>query len=72
MAALLTLFGGLGALVALLVIVLLKRGGTRTENADGLLIEHEARHLAHHHRTSYNALAVHNSPPTMSDSQRRS
>ncbi|NBM17378.1 hypothetical protein [Streptomyces sp. GC420] len=34
---------GLWAVVGGLIVVLLRRGGTRTENADGLLIEREAR-----------------------------
>ncbi|MGP9022956.1 hypothetical protein ACT1U9_31700 [Streptomyces sp. BR1] len=61
-------FGLLLALVVFLSVVVVRRGRrSRTENADGLLIEQQRRIYAKSARTSFNSLAVHNSPPTMSD-----
>ncbi|MFF6788460.1 hypothetical protein ACFY9C_05225 [Streptomyces filamentosus] len=71
MSAILTLFGSLGGIGLLLVILLLRRSRSRTESADGLRIEHEARRQAQMDRISYNARAVHNSVPTASDSYRQ-
>ncbi|MFF6888427.1 hypothetical protein ACFY9F_35165 [Streptomyces sp. NPDC012421] len=68
MTALLILFGSLGGTALLLVIVLLRRSGSRTESVEGLRIEHEARRQAQIDRVSFNARAVHNSLPTVSDS----
>ncbi|MEU3607786.1 hypothetical protein AB0E83_20410 [Streptomyces sp. NPDC035033] len=65
------LFGVLGGAVALLVTVLLRRGGSRTEDAEGLRIEERARLQASQDRVSYNAFAVHNAPPNQSDAYRR-
>ncbi|MFB6830324.1 hypothetical protein [Streptomyces hydrogenans] len=64
-------FGVLGGLVVLLTVVLLRRGGSRTDNAEGLRIEEQARIQAAHDRVSYNARSVHNGPPNQSDSYQR-
>ncbi|MFF0223914.1 hypothetical protein [Streptomyces sp. NPDC004629] len=67
MTSVLVLFGVLGALVVLLVVVLLRRNSGRTETADGLLIEREARLQAEMDRVSFNARSVDNAAPTSSD-----
>ncbi|MFF2774716.1 hypothetical protein ACFVU3_07395 [Streptomyces sp. NPDC058052] len=69
--ALWVLFGGLGGLVAVLTVVLTRRGGSRTENAEGLRIEERARFQASQDRVSYNSWAVHNAPPNQSDAYQR-
>ncbi|MFH9955886.1 hypothetical protein ACH4OX_16935 [Streptomyces roseolus] len=71
MSAILILFSSLGGIGLLLVILVLRRSTSRTESADGLRIEHEARSQAQMDRVSYNARAVHNSMPTASDSYRQ-
>ncbi|MER7515457.1 hypothetical protein [Streptomyces sp. NPDC126499] len=71
MTAVLILFGSLGGIGLLLVILVLRRSSSRTESADGLRIEHEARRQAQLDRVSYNARAVHNSLPTAGDSYQR-
>ncbi|MEU9857625.1 hypothetical protein [Streptomyces sp. NPDC047974] len=65
------LFGVLGGLVALLTVVLVRRGGSRTDTAEGLLIEERARIQAAHDRVSYHSRSVHNAPPNQSDSHQR-
>ncbi|MFD3456131.1 hypothetical protein ACFWVC_28635 [Streptomyces sp. NPDC058691] len=45
-----------------LIVKLLRRGGRRTENTDGLLIEQTHREQAHNDRMTYNSAAVHNVP----------
>lgn len=70
MTAVLVLFGVLGALAALLIVTLLRRGSGRTETAEGLRIEQDRRLQAQSDRTSYNSFSAHNSVPTMTDSQR--
>ncbi|MFE5791868.1 hypothetical protein ACFQ8C_04735 [Streptomyces sp. NPDC056503] len=65
------LFGVLGSVVVLLIVVLLRRGRSGTENAEGLRIEEQARLQASQDRVSYNAFAVHNAPPNQSDAYRR-
>ncbi|MEU2549432.1 hypothetical protein ABZ618_29065 [Streptomyces roseolus] len=67
---LLLLFGVLGGAVALLTAVLLRRGRSGTETVEGLLIEREARRQAAVDRVSYHSFAVHNAPPTQTDSYR--
>ncbi|MFF9339909.1 hypothetical protein ACF1CG_09145 [Streptomyces sp. NPDC014773] len=64
-------FGVLGGLVVLLVGVLLRRGWSRTEHAEGLRIEERARVQAAQDRTSYNSWAVHNAPPNQTDAYQR-
>ncbi|MFI8511725.1 hypothetical protein ACIGHB_11425 [Streptomyces sp. NPDC085460] len=65
------LFGGLAGLIVLLTVVLTRRSGSRTENAEGLRIEERARIQAAQDRVSYNSWAVHNAPPTQSDAYQR-
>ncbi|SEB91698.1 hypothetical protein [Streptomyces sp. TLI_105] len=67
MAALLILFAVLGGVGALLTIVLLRRGGGRTDTVDGILQEQQALHQAKADRVSF-GLGAHNSLPTASDS----
>ncbi|MBD0742616.1 hypothetical protein BG418_14160 [Streptomyces sp. CBMA152] len=67
MVTMIVFFGLLLTLVVFLSVVVVRRGRSRTENADGLLIEQQRRIYAQTARTSFNSLAVHNSPPTMSD-----
>ncbi|MEU1302996.1 hypothetical protein [Streptomyces shenzhenensis] len=71
MTAVLVLFGVLGGAVVLLVVILMRRTSSRTETADGLLIEREARLQAQIDRVSFNARAVDNSLPTTSDAYHR-
>ncbi|MFE2557078.1 hypothetical protein ACFXGT_13820 [Streptomyces sp. NPDC059352] len=71
MVALLILFGVLGGVGALLTVTLMRRGGSRTDTAEGLLQEQEALRQAHHDRVSFGAAAVHNSVPTASDTYSR-
>ncbi|WP_405859753.1 hypothetical protein OG361_34145 [Streptomyces sp. NBC_00090] len=71
MVALLILFGVLGGVGALLTVTLMRRGGSRTETAEGLLQEREALSRARHDRVSFGAAAVHNSVPTASDTYSR-
>lgn len=59
------MFGLMVAIAVVLIVKLLRRSST--ENVDGLLIEQARRVQAYNDRVSYNANAVHNSPPTMSD-----
>ncbi|MFF8276086.1 hypothetical protein ACF05T_08245 [Streptomyces lateritius] len=71
MISVLVLLGLLTAAVVLLVVKLTRRGSGSTENADGLLIEQARRGQAGADRTSFSSLAMHNVPPTMSDSYHR-
>lgn len=64
------LFGLLGAAVLLLVLVLLRRRSSGTENADGLLVEQDRRIQAQQDRNSYSSVAVHNTAPTLRDQYR--
>ncbi|WP_438295380.1 hypothetical protein [Streptomyces sp. HUAS TT7] len=69
-----TLFIFLGLLAGaavLLVVTLLRRGNSRTEHAEGLLIEQQSRIQAHSDRASFGTFAAHNAPPTMTDHYRR-
>ncbi|MFE9404093.1 hypothetical protein ACFYNY_20290 [Streptomyces sp. NPDC006530] len=50
-----------------LTVTLLRRGSSRTQNADGLLIEQESRVRAHGDRVSFGTFAVRNAPPTVAD-----
>lgn len=61
MVAIAVLFGTLGLLVAVVLVVLLRRGGKVTENADGLALELERRNQARADRATYNSAAMHNS-----------
>ncbi|MFI6054906.1 hypothetical protein ACIBCO_33070 [Streptomyces violascens] len=54
----------------LLVVTLLRRGNSRTENVDGLLIEQRSRTQAHSDRVSFGTFSAHNAPPTMTDHYR--
>ncbi|KOU42970.1 hypothetical protein ADK54_19245 [Streptomyces sp. WM6378] len=63
--------GLLAGAAVLLVVTLLRRGNSRTENAEGLLIEQQSRIQAHSDRVSFGTFSVHNAPPTMTDQHRR-
>ncbi|MFE9659118.1 hypothetical protein [Streptomyces sp. NPDC005955] len=65
------LFGVLVAVVVWLVVVLLRRPSTSTENADGLLIEQRHRAQAHADRQTYHSNAVHGRPPSFRDDHHR-
>lgn len=54
-----------------LTATLLRRTNSRTQNADGLLIEQESRILARRDRVSFGTFAVRNAPPTVADHLRR-
>ncbi|WP_406064561.1 hypothetical protein OG462_36675 [Streptomyces sp. NBC_01077] len=72
MIAVMILFGILGGAGALMVVTLVRRGrGRRTDTVEGLLLEQEALRQARHDRVSYGAAAVHNSVPTASDTYSR-
>ncbi|KUL63875.1 MULTISPECIES: hypothetical protein [unclassified Streptomyces] len=71
MATILTVFGVLGAAALFLIVVLLRRGGSRTENADGLRIERRRREQASIDRATYHSSAVHKEPPTRRQRHRR-
>ncbi|MEU9618217.1 MULTISPECIES: hypothetical protein [unclassified Streptomyces] len=61
MEQLLVMFGVLASAVAYLIVVLLRRGSSRTENSDGLLMEQRARDEARHTRAAFHSVAIHNS-----------
>ncbi|GGX86170.1 hypothetical protein [Streptomyces minutiscleroticus] len=61
------LFGGMAVVVAFLSVRLVRRRGTVTENADGLLVEQARRLQAQSDRAAYNAATVHSSTPTLRD-----
>lgn len=71
MATIITVFGALGAAALFLIVVLLRRGGSRTENVDGLRIEQRRREQASIDRVSYHSSAVHKAPPTHRERHRR-
>lgn len=71
MATIGVMFGVLAALALLLIAVLLRRGNSVTENADGLRIEQARRVQAQQDRVSYSATTVHSSSPVVSDVHRR-
>ncbi|MFG3343767.1 hypothetical protein ACGF1Z_01750 [Streptomyces sp. NPDC048018] len=71
MTTLLVLFAVLAVLVAVLVVVLLRRGNGGTENADGLVMEQARRERAHLDRSNFSSTAVHSSLPTMTDQHHR-
>ncbi|GGU50646.1 hypothetical protein GCM10010289_83920 [Streptomyces violascens] len=50
-----------------LTATLQRRGNSRTQNADGLLIEQESRVQARRDRSSFGTFAVRNAPPTVAD-----
>uniref|UniRef100_A0AAU2UY84 Secreted protein n=1 Tax=Streptomyces sp. NBC_00003 TaxID=2903608 RepID=A0AAU2UY84_9ACTN len=62
--------GLLAGAAILLIVKLLRRGNSRTENAEGLLIEQQSRIQAHSDRVSFGTFAAHNAPPTMTDQHR--
>ncbi|WMX44531.1 hypothetical protein [Streptomyces roseicoloratus] len=64
-------FGVLGGACLLLIVTLMRRNGRRTETAEGLRIEEQARIQAHEDRVSYNSLSVHSSMPTAGDAYQR-
>ncbi|MBO1337155.1 hypothetical protein [Streptomyces sp. VRA16 Mangrove soil] len=66
------LFGLLAGAALFMIVILLRRGRSRTQNAEGLLIEQARRVQAGRDKGSFNALAVHNTTPTMTDEYRRS
>ncbi|MGW2815678.1 hypothetical protein [Streptomyces sp. NPDC001415] len=69
----LTFYVLLGLLVGgavFLIVTLLRHGKSRTENAEGLLIEQASRLQARRDRVSFGTFATHNAPPTMSDHYR--
>ncbi|MFC8175622.1 hypothetical protein ACFUJ0_20715 [Streptomyces sp. NPDC057242] len=71
MIALFMLFGVVVGAGALAFVVVHRRGGSRTDTAEGLLQEQEARRRARVDRVSFNSWAVHNSLPTISDAYHR-
>ncbi|MFD8149469.1 hypothetical protein ACFY3O_11665 [Streptomyces sp. NPDC001046] len=64
------LFGGLAGIVAVLVVVLLRRGNRPTENADGLLVEQARRIHAQEERARITGVAVNGFLPGDSDPRR--
>ncbi|MEU6345375.1 hypothetical protein ABZ883_30985 [Streptomyces sp. NPDC046977] len=64
MVELCVLLGLLVSFAALLIVKLLRRGTSRTQNADGLRIEQAHRDQAHEDRMSYSSVATHNYPFT--------
>ncbi|GAA3933107.1 hypothetical protein GCM10022244_47080 [Streptomyces gulbargensis] len=73
MNALLVMFGGFWGLVVLLTVVLTRRRRrySRTESAEGLLIEQRAREQAAQDRVTYHPLAVHDAPISYKDIHNR-
>ncbi|WP_328941265.1 hypothetical protein OG259_06150 [Streptomyces sp. NBC_00250] len=70
--AVFVLLGILGGAGILMVVTLVRRGGgRRTDTAEGMLLEQEALRRARHDRVSFGSAAVHNSVPTASDSYHR-
>ncbi|MYS08013.1 hypothetical protein GTW71_20355 [Streptomyces sp. SID6041] len=69
--AFVVLFGILGGLILLSIVTLLRRSRTRTESAEGLRIEEEARLQASRDRVSFSTMAMHNAPPSASDAHHR-
>ncbi|MFD7710620.1 hypothetical protein ACFV6E_11915 [Streptomyces sp. NPDC059785] len=61
-------FGLLAVVVAVLAWKVVRRGSGPTENVDGLRIEEAQRSAAASARGSFNAIAQHNTLPTMGDS----
>jgi hypothetical protein len=61
------MFGVLAGACLGLILILLRRRNSSTENIDGLLIEQARRVQAHQQRTAYSAGVVDGTPPTMSD-----
>ncbi|MFF2961025.1 hypothetical protein ACFVT1_19395 [Streptomyces sp. NPDC057963] len=59
MVQLLVMFGVLTSAVVYLIVVLLRRGNSRTENSDGLLMEQQAREEAKHTRAAFHSVTVH-------------
>ncbi|MEU4092870.1 hypothetical protein [Streptomyces sp. NPDC026673] len=64
MAELVVFLSLLAVVVVFLIVKLMRRGSSRTQNADGLRIEEARREQAHDDRMSYNSLAVHQYPLT--------
>ncbi|WP_199552036.1 hypothetical protein [Streptomyces sp. N35] len=65
------LIGGMAAIVAVLIAVVLRRN-SRTENADGLLMEQYARDQAHDDRMTYRYTnVIFEVPPNRRDPHRR-
>ncbi|MGW6704028.1 hypothetical protein ACWGDE_03890 [Streptomyces sp. NPDC054956] len=54
-------FGAAGLAALWMIVKLLRRGGRRTEPAEGLRIEQARREQASSDRVSYNSTAVHGS-----------
>ncbi|WP_338492608.1 hypothetical protein [Streptomyces sp. SJL17-4] len=73
MGSLWVLFGVLWGLVGLLVLVHARRSRrySRTEGAEGLLIEQRAREQAAEDRVTYHPLAVHDAPINYKDIHNR-
>ncbi|MFD3531222.1 hypothetical protein [Streptomyces sp. NPDC058664] len=71
MVALLVLFGVLGGAGALMAVTLVRRGRSRTDTAEGLLLEQQALLQARNDRVSFSTIAVHNNPLTASDAYPR-
>ncbi|MFH9012721.1 hypothetical protein ACH4C6_15190 [Streptomyces sp. NPDC017943] len=65
------LFGGLAGIVVVLVVVLLRRGNSATENADGLLIEQARRIDVQEQRAKITGYAVNGFLPWDTDRPRR-
>ncbi|MGW5865231.1 hypothetical protein ACWFRJ_23990 [Streptomyces sp. NPDC055239] len=71
MATILTVLGLMGLAALLLIVVLLRRRHTPTENADGLLLEQSRRERARADRASYSSFAARNNPFSETDQPRR-
>ncbi|MGW8326306.1 hypothetical protein ACWGLE_00205 [Streptomyces sp. NPDC055897] len=71
MVTLYVFLGLLAGAAALLIVTLARRGNSRTENAEGLLIEQQSRVRARSDRSSFGTFGAHNAPPTMTDQHRR-
>ncbi|MGW6390468.1 hypothetical protein ACWFR1_08160 [Streptomyces sp. NPDC055103] len=71
MVAVLILFGVLGGIGVLLTFTLMRRGGSRTETVEGLLMEEQALRQARKDRVSFGTDAVMNSQLTASDTYTR-
>ncbi|GAA1006596.1 hypothetical protein STXM2123_801 [Streptomyces sp. F-3] len=65
------MFGAFAMPALLLIVVILRRGNSATENADGLLIEQARRLQAHQDRVSFDASTALSASPIMSDLRHR-
>ncbi|MFI8103812.1 hypothetical protein [Streptomyces sp. NPDC086023] len=70
MLALGILFAIMIALAVVLIVAIMRRRTSGAETAEGLRLEQDRRVQAHNDRMSYNAMLLHGTPPTLSDSYR--